>query len=241
VRCRGRDQLVVAARRQPVRLRRTIEQVRPFDARHVAAEGLSERQQRLFDEQESGPGIVEDEGQFGRREPDVEGQKDAIGFEHAVVRLEQPVAVGTEERHAVATPRPFCTKSAGQPGGAIGELGVHEALVAANDCQIVGELLGGVAETPNRRKRHVHVVLLSYQLSRGGVERQIWSRLHIALNAYSSMAWDVDFHSQFVPEFEALDEDVQDELLAHAEVLKTFRLLLGRPRVDTLSGRATET
>jgi hypothetical protein len=25
------------------------------------------------------------------------------------------------------------------------------------------------------------------------------------------MAWDVDFHSQFVPEFEALDEDVQDE------------------------------
>jgi hypothetical protein len=50
------------------------------------------------------------------------------------------------------------------------------------------------------------------------------------------MAWDVDFHSQFVPEFAALDEDVQDELLAHVEVLKTFGPQLGRPRVDTLAG-----
>ena len=31
------------------------------------------------------------------------------------------------------------------------------------------------------------------------------------------MAWAVDFHSLFVPEFQALDEDVQDELLAHVE------------------------
>lgn len=50
------------------------------------------------------------------------------------------------------------------------------------------------------------------------------------------MAWDVDFHSQFVSEFEALDEDVQDELLAHVEVLQVFGPRLGRPRVDTLDG-----
>ena len=36
------------------------------------------------------------------------------------------------------------------------------------------------------------------------------------------MAWDVDFHSQFVPEFEALDEEVQDELFAHVDALKVF-------------------
>jgi hypothetical protein len=36
------------------------------------------------------------------------------------------------------------------------------------------------------------------------------------------MAWDVDFHSLFVPEFQALDQDVQDELLAHADALKVF-------------------
>lgn len=50
------------------------------------------------------------------------------------------------------------------------------------------------------------------------------------------MAWDVDFHSLVVPEFQALDEDVQDELLAHIDALKVFGPQLGRPRVDTLVG-----
>ena len=50
------------------------------------------------------------------------------------------------------------------------------------------------------------------------------------------MAWDVDFHSLFVPEFQALDEDVQDELLAHADALKVFGPQMGRRRVDTLVG-----
>jgi hypothetical protein len=48
--------------------------------------------------------------------------------------------------------------------------------------------------------------------------------------------WDVEFHSEFVPEFEALAEAVQDELLAHVAVLETFGPQLGRPRVDTLQG-----
>ncbi len=50
------------------------------------------------------------------------------------------------------------------------------------------------------------------------------------------MAWDVDFHGQFVPEFEALDEHVQDELLAYVEALEEFGPRLGRPRADTLAG-----
>ena len=50
------------------------------------------------------------------------------------------------------------------------------------------------------------------------------------------MAWDVDFHSQFVPEFESLDEDVQDELYAHIDALKVFGPRMGRPRVDTVTG-----
>jgi len=43
--------------------------------------------------------------------------------------------------------------------------------------------------------------------------------------------WSVD-----LPEFEALPEAVQDELLAHIAVLETFGPQLGRPRVDTLNG-----
>ena len=50
------------------------------------------------------------------------------------------------------------------------------------------------------------------------------------------MAWDVEFHTQFVPEFGALAQAVQDELLAHVAVLEGFGPQLGRPRVDTLFG-----
>lgn len=50
------------------------------------------------------------------------------------------------------------------------------------------------------------------------------------------MAWDVDFHSQFVPDFEALDSEVQDRLYAHVDALKVLGPQMGRPRVDTLSG-----
>ena len=50
------------------------------------------------------------------------------------------------------------------------------------------------------------------------------------------MAWEVEFHAQFVPEFDALAAPVQDELLAHVAVLEVFGPQLGRPRVDTLFG-----
>jgi hypothetical protein len=50
------------------------------------------------------------------------------------------------------------------------------------------------------------------------------------------MAWDVDFHSQFVSEFEALDQEVQDRLYAHVDALKILGPQMGRPRVDTLAG-----
>lgn len=50
------------------------------------------------------------------------------------------------------------------------------------------------------------------------------------------MGWIVNFHNKFEAEFDALAEDVQDELLAHAALLKTFGPQLGRPRADTLKG-----
>jgi hypothetical protein len=50
------------------------------------------------------------------------------------------------------------------------------------------------------------------------------------------MTWTVLFHDEFDAEFEALLEDLQDELLAHAKLLATFGPDLGRPTVDTLKG-----
>ena len=59
------------------------------------------------------------------------------------------------------------------------------------------------------------------------------------LNAHrphASQGRGVLFHSAFDAEFSALTEGLQDELLAHANLLATFGPQLGRPTVDTLKG-----
>jgi hypothetical protein len=48
--------------------------------------------------------------------------------------------------------------------------------------------------------------------------------------------WKVDLHNDFLREFVKLHKDVQDELLAHIELLEQFGPQLGRPRADTLNG-----
>lgn len=50
------------------------------------------------------------------------------------------------------------------------------------------------------------------------------------------MAWEVEIGDEFEPEFVALHEDVQTEMLALARLLQQFGPRLGRPRVDTLNG-----
>lgn len=50
-----------------------------------------------------------------------------------------------------------------------------------------------------------------------------------------SVAWEVDFHDDFVGEFRALHQDVQDQLLACVALLEQFGPQLGRPRADTLN------
>ncbi len=44
------------------------------------------------------------------------------------------------------------------------------------------------------------------------------------------------FEDSFNEEFNDFDEEVQDQLLAHAELLEEFGPQLGRPSVDTLNG-----
>jgi hypothetical protein len=50
------------------------------------------------------------------------------------------------------------------------------------------------------------------------------------------VTWEVEFHDEFDAEFEALDADVQDELLAVAKHLSAFGPGARRPHVDTLNG-----
>ena len=50
------------------------------------------------------------------------------------------------------------------------------------------------------------------------------------------MTWTVLFHDDFALEWTALDEELQDELLAHAKLLAEFGPNLGTPTVDALKG-----
>lgn len=50
------------------------------------------------------------------------------------------------------------------------------------------------------------------------------------------VTWLVEIADEFEPEFDALHEDVQTEILALARLLQHFGPRLARPRVDTLNG-----
>jgi hypothetical protein len=50
------------------------------------------------------------------------------------------------------------------------------------------------------------------------------------------MPWQVLFASELASEFGELSEAVQDEILAHAELLERFGPDLRRPKSDTLKG-----
>lgn len=50
------------------------------------------------------------------------------------------------------------------------------------------------------------------------------------------MSWLVVLHDAFEAEFATLGANVQDELLAHALLLRDYGPGLGRPTVDTLKG-----
>ncbi len=50
------------------------------------------------------------------------------------------------------------------------------------------------------------------------------------------MSWTVFFAEEFEPEFEALDEAVQDAILARVLLLEREGPSLGRPQADTLVG-----
>jgi hypothetical protein len=54
-------------------------------------------------------------------------------------------------------------------------------------------------------------------------------------NPYSD-GWTAELADEFEPEFDELEQHVQDELLAQAALLQRFGPDLGRPRVDTLKG-----
>lgn len=50
------------------------------------------------------------------------------------------------------------------------------------------------------------------------------------------MTWTVSFADEFEPEFDSLDEEIQDAILARVLLLEREGPSLGRPHADTLTG-----
>lgn len=48
--------------------------------------------------------------------------------------------------------------------------------------------------------------------------------------------WAVEFHEEFLPEFQEFSEPVRRQIYSLIELLTVFGPQLGRPRVDTLNG-----
>jgi hypothetical protein len=53
---------------------------------------------------------------------------------------------------------------------------------------------------------------------------------------YLAVKWIVEIGDEFQPEYDALHEEVQDELLAMARLLQQFGPQLKRPHADTMNG-----
>jgi hypothetical protein len=51
-----------------------------------------------------------------------------------------------------------------------------------------------------------------------------------------SMKWDVLFQEEFEAEYRSFERELQNELVAHALLLRVFGPNLGRPSVDSLNG-----
>jgi hypothetical protein len=50
------------------------------------------------------------------------------------------------------------------------------------------------------------------------------------------VAWVVEFHPDFDPEYDALDHSIREALLSQVNLIRQYGPNLGRPRVDTLKG-----
>jgi hypothetical protein len=50
------------------------------------------------------------------------------------------------------------------------------------------------------------------------------------------VAWAVEFHPDFDPEYDAFDQGIRDALLSQVNLLKQLGPQLRRPHVDTLKG-----
>ena len=58
----------------------------------------------------------------------------------------------------------------------------------------------------------------------------------MSCRTYAAVKWIVEIGDEFEPEYDALPDDVQNELLAMTRLLQQFWPQLKRPHADTMNG-----
>ena len=109
--------------------------------------GLDQRREILVIEKDFGGRVVEDVGDLGRGQADVDGVEDRPGLQHAVIGFQEMMGVVANERDPITFLHAEAAQGVGQFVGALGVLAIGEGLVAVNDANFVAEIkLGAVAE-----------------------------------------------------------------------------------------------
>jgi hypothetical protein len=112
----------------------------------VAAEGIDEAGELLFEEEERGSGIIQDVGQLGRGQADIEWKQDAAGLEDSEVGFKEAMAVEAEEGDAISWLRSGGAQSSSQARDAIAKFGIGKAEVLADNRRLARKLLLRVAK-----------------------------------------------------------------------------------------------
>src|SRR5690348_142170 len=131
----------------------------------LAAKAFHHRRKHFLKEQEASTGVIDDECQFLRVKPDVQRQQHRTCFQHTVICLQQAMAVRTQIGHTVAGSHTHRTQSPGEPKRPVRELLVRKLISTADDTDLPGVLLAGVAKKANWSKRNIHVVYGSGRLA----------------------------------------------------------------------------
>ena len=126
---------------EPLRLRRPIKLMKRAHRAQVPPERIHQTNELLFQEQHRRSGIVQDVGEFRRRQPNIERKENGLRFQNSEVGFQQPMAVQTEKGYAISRLHSGTTQRSRQTPHPIAKLGIGKAQILAHHRCLIGELL----------------------------------------------------------------------------------------------------
>ena len=155
----GGQKLVVVLGAEPGRCGSAVELANQLDRGNLFAKCFGDGEELFFHEESGSAGIVEDVAEFAGREANIQREQHGAGFQNAVIRFEQAMAIAAEERDPLAGLYAGLAQSSRQAADAIGHLRVGISVVIANNGGAVGILLHRVTQETQGREWNIHSAL----------------------------------------------------------------------------------